>query len=163
MIETEKTKVEEIKPENNSEEIPKKLWAPKKYTEEWVLNELLKLLDELKSHKEYIYIWELFEDKDYTRSRYNEWLTKPKEDHTSRYWNNEDIVNISATIKEILETRAVKWLMKNELNATWTIFHLKNNYKWVDKHEVDNNHSWELSIWWILDTLWDKEVDLTKK
>ena len=30
--------------------------------------------------------------------------------------------------------------MKNTLNATSTIFHLKNNYKWVDKFETDNNN-----------------------
>ena len=29
--------------------------------------------------------------------------------------------------------------MTNKLNPTATIFHLKNNYKWVDKQEIDQN------------------------
>jgi hypothetical protein len=31
--------------------------------------------------------------------------------------------------------------MKNELNATWTIFHLKNNYWWVDKQVNENTNT----------------------
>ena len=30
--------------------------------------------------------------------------------------------------------------MKEELNPTSTIFHLKNNYKWVDKQEIDQRN-----------------------
>lgn len=30
--------------------------------------------------------------------------------------------------------------MKETLNPTSTIFHLKNNYKWVDKQEVDQRN-----------------------
>lgn len=115
------------------------------YTEEFVIKELKVLLKELKEHKDYIYIWELFEERDYWRQRFSEWTTKfPK---------NKEIQQNSDTIKDILETRAAKGLMKNELNATWTIFHLKNNYKWVDKHEVDNNIKWELNVGSILSDL----------
>jgi hypothetical protein len=48
---------------------------------------------------------------------------------------------MSDTLKEILETRAVKWAITNKLNPTMTIFHLKNNYKenWKDKSEVQND------------------------
>ena len=108
------------------------------YTEEFVLNELTLLLKTLKEDKEIIYLWELFEDKDYTRFRFSEWVKE--------YKDNEEIQRISHTLKEILETRAIWWAMKNKLNATSVIFHLKNNYKWVDKSEVDNNT--KLS-WWI--------------
>ena len=35
--------------------------------------------------------------------------------------------------------------MTNKLNPTATIFHLKNNYKWVDKIEIDQKteHSFQ--------------------
>ena len=112
------------------------------YTEEFVIQELSWMLETLKKDKDIIYIWELFSDKKYSRQRYSEWLTE--------YKNNKDIQQISDTIKEELETRAVKGLLKNELNPTWTIFHLKNNYKWVDKTEVDNNLNWNLTLWSIL-------------
>jgi len=115
--------------------------ADKIYTEEYVLEQVEILLKELHDNPDYIYIGELFEDKDYTRKRYNEWLTIPREDRVSRYWDNEEIASMSSTIKEILETRAVKWLLKNELNPTWTIFHLKNNYKWVDKQVTENTNT----------------------
>lgn len=102
------------------------------YTEEFVLNELQLLLKTLKENKEIIYLWELFEDKEYTRFRYSEWVKEYKE--------NEEIQRISHTLKEILETRAITWAMKNKLNATTTIFHLKNNFDWKDKSEVENKN-----------------------
>lgn len=100
-----------------------------KYNQEFVYNEIKSLLEELREEKDYIYIWELFQDKNYSRQRFSEWVKD--------YWHIESIKRDSDTIKEILETRAIKWAMKNELNATSTIFHLKNNYKWVDKQEID--------------------------
>ena len=119
------------------------------YTEEFMLNETKKLLEELKQHKEYIYIWELFEDKNYTRQRYNEGIRK--------FPDNEEIQKNSSTIKEILESRAVKGLLWNKLNATWTIFHLKNNYKWVDKQEIDQNTNMNVTM--DLETASDEELD----
>jgi hypothetical protein len=68
------------------------------------------MLKQLKDNKDYVYIGELFEDKDYTRFRYSEWV--------KTYSEVPEIQKLSHTIKEILETRAVKGLMKNELNAT---------------------------------------------
>jgi len=103
-----------------------------KHTQEFVIKELTLLLKTLKKDKDIIYLGELFEDKDYTRFRYSEW--------TKKYSKNETIVRLSHTIKEILETRAITGAMKNKLNASTTIFHLKNNYKWVDKQEIDNTN-----------------------
>ena len=112
------------------------------YTAEFVLKELQSMLDMLKEDKDIIYLWELFEDKNYSRQRFSEWLTE--------YKDNQEVQIISDTIKEILETRAVKWAITNKLNPTFTIFHLKNNYKetWKEKIEVDNNTniSWELKM-----------------
>lgn len=109
------------------------VWPPVVYTEEFVINELTSMLKELQDDKDIIYLWELFECKPYTRFRYSEWL--------KTYAEVEQIQELSHTIKEILETRAVKWAITNKLNPTFTIFHLKNNYKenWKDKTEVDNN------------------------
>jgi len=114
----------------------------KEYTLEFIQEELKLLLSALKEDEEIIYIWELFLEKDYTRFRYSEWIKK--------YENDEIVCETSHAIKEILETRAVKWAINGKLNPTITIFHLKNNYKWVDKSEVDSNHSGTISIWSIL-------------
>lgn len=103
----------------------------KEYTLEFIQEELTSLLNALKSDIEIIYIWELFLEKDYSRQRYSEWVDKYKDDEIVKY--------TSDTIKGILETRAIKWAMTNKLNPTATIFHLKNNYKWVDKQEIDQN------------------------
>ena len=103
----------------------------KEYTLEFIQEELTSLLNALKSDMEIIYIWELFLEKDYTRNRYAEWVNK--------YPDDEIVQTTSGTIKGILETRAIKWAMTNKLNPTATIFHLKNNYKWVDKSEIDQN------------------------
>ncbi len=103
----------------------------KEYTLEFIQEELTSLLNALKSDTDIIYIWELFLEKDYTRNRYAEWVNK--------YPDDEIVQTTSGTIKGILETRAIKWAMTNKLNPTATIFHLKNNYKWVDKQEIDQN------------------------
>lgn len=103
----------------------------KEYTLEFIQEELTSLLNALKSDIDIIYIWELFLEKDYSRQRYSEWVDKYKDDEIVKY--------TSDTIKGILETRAIKWAMTNKLNPTATIFHLKNNYKWVDKSEIDQN------------------------
>jgi len=119
------------------------------YTEDFVTEELKVLLKELKDRKDFIYIWELFEERNYWRQRFSEWTTK--------FPDNREIRENSDTIKDILETRAAKGLMKNELNATWTIFHLKNNYKWVDKQEIDQNTNMNLNV--NLDTASDEELN----
>ncbi len=109
----------------------------KEYTLEFIQLELTSLLSALKADTEIVYIWELFLDKDYSRQRYSEWVEKYKEDDCVR--------TTSDTIKGILETRAIKWAMTNKLNPTATIFHLKNNYKWVDKQEIDQNIKAEIN------------------
>jgi len=119
------------------------------YTEEFVIKELKILLKELKKNKEFVYIWELFEDRNYWRQRFSEWSNK--------FPDNEEIQQNSDTIKDILETRAAKGLMTNKLNATWTIFHLKNNYKWVDKREIEQ--SWWLDINLKFEEMNDEELD----
>lgn len=103
----------------------------KEYTLEFIQEELKSLLNALKNDEGIIYIWELFLEKNYTRNRYAEWVNK--------YPDDEIVQTTSGTIKGILETRAIKWAMTNKLNPTATIFHLKNNYKWVDKSEIDQN------------------------
>ena len=110
----------------------------KEYTLDFIQKELTSLLSALKADDDIVYIWELFTNKEYSRQRYSEWVDKYKDD---------DIVkDTSDTIKGILETRAIKWAMTNKLNPTATIFHLKNNYKWVDKQEIDQKTDWTLTI-----------------
>jgi len=120
-----------------------------KYTEEFVLEELSLLLNTLREDKTIVFLWELFEDKNYTRNRFWEWIKK--------YSSNEEIVRISGTLKEILETRAITGAMKNKLNNTSVIFHLKNNYNWKDKTEVDQNTNMNLNI--NVKELTDDELD----
>jgi len=100
-----------------------------KYTLEWIQEELLALLLELHDNKEIVYIGELFEEKEYSRSRFWEWCAKYQKDSLVSCTHKK--------IKDILETRAVIGGMKNNLNTAMTIFHLKNNYKWRDKQELD--------------------------
>lgn len=102
------------------------------------------LLKTLKENPDIIYLWELFENKCYSRQRYSEWLLL--------YPHNRELKDTTDAIKEILETRAVKWAMKGKLHATFTIFHLKNNFGWKDKTEVDQNIAWNMSI---ASILWD--------
>ena len=104
-------------------------WRPTEYTLDWIKEELEALLKALKDNEEIIYIWELFTNKEYSRQRYSEWI--------KAHWSDSEVSQLSDTIKDILESRAIKWAMTNKLNATSVIFHLKNNYKWVDKSEIE--------------------------
>jgi uncharacterized membrane-anchored protein len=122
--------------------------ATLKYTAEFVLEEMKSMVSLIKGNPDIVYIWELFDNKSYSRQRFSEWV--------KTYSDNEEIKEISDTIKEILETRAVKGAMTNKLNGTMTIFHLKNNYDWKDKSEVDSNVKGELNIATILWQIQDR-------
>ena len=114
-----------------------------KYTIEYVTEQLTTMVKDLKADGSIVYLWELFIDKDYTKQRFHEWAKD--------YPKDEVICRLSVTIKDILETRAVKWAMTGSLNANFTSFHLKNNYNWKDKIENINTNTnlnkdmWELS------------------
>ena len=103
------------------------------WTDEVVIDELNTMLSELTKKKEYIYIWELFEGKPYSRSSFIQQVSNRKD--------NQKIAQVYNTIKDILETRAVSWAMWGWLNATFTTFHLKNNYWWVDKQVNENTNT----------------------
>lgn len=122
--------------------------ATLKYTAEFVLEEMKSMVSLIKWNPDIVYIWELFDNKSYSRQRFSEWV--------KTYSDNEEIKEISDTIKELLETRAVKGAMTNKLNGTMTIFHLKNNYDWKDKSEVDSNVKGELNIATLLWQIQDK-------
>ena len=122
--------------------------ATLKYTAEFVLDEMKSMVNLIKGNPDIVYIWELFDNKSYSRQRFSEWV--------KTYSDNEEIKEISDTIKELLETRAVKGAMTNKLNGTMTIFHLKNNYDWKDKSEVDSNVKGELNIATLLWQIQDK-------
>jgi hypothetical protein len=122
--------------------------ATLKYTAEFVLEEMKSMVNLIRGNPDIVYIWELFDNKSYSRQRFSEWV--------KTYSDNEEIKEISDTIKELLETRAVKGAMTNKLNGTMTIFHLKNNYDWKDKSEVDSNVKGELNIATLLWQIQDK-------
>jgi len=108
------------------------IWIDK-WTDEVVIKELEQMFIVLTNDKEIIYIWELFEWKPYARSSFIQ--------QVSKRIDNPKIYSVYNTIKDSLENRAIKWAMTNKLNAASTIFHLKNNYKWVDKQEIDNTNT----------------------
>ncbi len=53
---------------------------------------------------------------------------------------------------------SLKWLY----NAQFAIFMWKNVFDWKDKTEVDNNHSWELTIVWAMMMKRKKQKDETR-
>lgn len=74
-------------------------------------------------------------------------------------WKDEHS-DFSDILEEILEEQAERlinmWLAGR---YNWTITKLLLAKHWyIEKQEVDNNHSWSLSIWSILETIqWKKE------
>lgn len=108
------------------------------YTEEFVKEELAKILAVILGDKTIVYIGEIFESLPYPRQNFSEWQEKFK--------NNREISDTIGRIKEILESRLVVGGLKNQLNPAMTKFNLINNYDWKDKTEVDNNIKGTLSL-----------------
>ena len=48
----------------------------------------------------------------------------------------------------------------DDYNSRWLLE--KTDKDFNPKQVVDNNLTWSVSIWWLLDSLWDNGVDLTK-
>lgn len=121
----------------------KKKTRPIIYTEEFVKNEVEKILEEAMENKELTVLGEIFENKAYSSQRFSEWAEKFK--------NNDEISESIKKIKDLFENRVNVGGLKNKLNPTMTIFNLKNNYGWKDKNETDittkgeslNNMSYE--------------------
>ena len=108
----------------------KKVTKPIIYTEEFVRGEVIKILNLILEDKNIVYLGEVFESLPYPRQNWSEWAEK-----------FSDIKDISDTIKrvdDILENRVNIGGLKGKLNPTMSIFNLKNNYGWKDKHEYDH-------------------------
>lgn len=124
---------------------------PTTYTETFVLREVQEILATIRSDSAIFYLWQVFEKRDYSQQRYSEWKRDYKE--------NQEISEAMVRIWEILETRVVVGAMKRELHPTITVFHLKNNYKWSDKMEVDQRNTNFTMLWiWELSELTDWEL-----
>ncbi len=54
-----------------------------------------------------------------------------------KYTDNSTIQRTIKRIRSTLEQRAANGAIRNKLNPTFTIFHLKNNYGWKDRQEHD--------------------------
>jgi hypothetical protein len=121
----------ELSPSFVADDEVKKKTKPIIYTEEFVREEVTKILDEIISNKEIVLLGEVFEKKAYTRQRFSEWAEEFK--------NIKEISDTIKKVKDILEERVNMGGLKNKLNPTMTIFNLKNNYGWRDKTEVDQN------------------------
>jgi len=113
---------------------------PKTYTRAFVLQEVKTMIREIQDDSNIFYLWQLFNKRNYSMQRFSEWR--------STFENNEEISEAIERIKELLETRVVVGAMKKELHSTITIFHLKNNYHWVDKTEIAQNISWDTLATW---------------
>jgi len=113
---------------------------PEKYTEEFVKEEVNKILSFVLEDKNMVYIGEVFENIPYPRENWSRWAK-----------DYSDVEEISHTIKrvnEILENRINIGGLKGKLNPTMTIFNLKNNYGWKDKSEIENSGETSMTIKW---------------
>ncbi len=129
---------------------------PKIYTRDFVLKEVTDMLNEIREDKDIFFLWQVFEKKSYSIKRYSEW----KKEHSK----DEEISETIEKIHDILETRVVIGAMKKSLHVTMTIFHLKNNFKWTDKVEINQKNAHPVPILWnpdgssILEEIQKKEL-----
>ena len=102
---------------------------PIKYTEDFCEKEVKNILDEILKNEKIILLGKIFEKKEYSYTRLDEWVLK--------YKNNQKISSAYKKIKEILETRVNDEGLHFKVNVAMAIFNLKNNYGWKDKTEQD--------------------------
>jgi len=117
--------------------IKKMITKPVIYTEEFVKEEVQKLLEEARN-SDMVILGELFENKDYSAQRFSEWATN--------FESCQDISESIKKIKELFENRVNIGGLTNKLNAAMSIFNLKNNYGYKDRSEVDQNIKGTLSL-----------------
>lgn len=53
-------------------------------------------------------------------------------------------------IRQEIEEDVAQWAMVWMYNPTVAVKNLSANFDWKDKSEIDNNHSWSISIWSLL-------------
>ena len=100
-----------------------------KYTLGFVQDELRNLLKKLIEDETIVYIGELFLDTDYPREYFSRWHEK--------YEDDEVVCHTIKKILNILETRVAKGAIYDQFNASFTKFHLINNFHWKDKTEQE--------------------------
>lgn len=107
-----------------------KLGQPDKWTAEKV-TEVVQQIDKMVKNKpEIIFIGEVFENLPYYRQLWSEWACNFKD--------NEFISDTIKKVDSILEGRVASGAMRNKLNASMSIFNLKNNYGWKDEFHNKN-------------------------
>lgn len=95
------------------------------------VNIILKdILADLLRRKSVFFLGELFEKRKEPTDYFSDWDNK----YSAK---NKEISLTIKKIRAILEQRAVVGAAKGGLNPTIIIFHLKNNYHWVDTHTFD--------------------------
>ena len=104
---------------------------PTIYTPSVVLEQLQGMLQQVNEDREIVYYGALFEDKPYSRAYFNELLVK--------YKSNRKITTTINAIKELLESRVITGAITGKYNPASTIFHLKNNYNWTDRQDIQLN------------------------
>lgn len=124
---------------------------PTIYTEEFVLEEVTKLLQDLLADKEVVYLGELFEARPYSRKRFSEWA--------KAFVDNIEISDTIARIQDILESRVNTGGLRKGLDSGMVKFNLINNYNWKDKSEVDQNVKGGLNLNLETKAAIDKAVD----
>lgn len=129
---------------------------PKIYTRDFVLKEVTDILNEIREDKDIFFLGQVFEKKNYSIKRYSEWRKE--------YSKDEEISETIEKISDTLESRVVTGAMKKSLHVTMAIFHLKNNFKWTDKVEINQKGGHPLPILWnpdgtsILEEIQKKEL-----
>ena len=106
------------------------------YTLEFCQQETEDLLKTLIWDENIITVAQLLSNKSYSQQRYYEWVKKYTKDRKDEEYS-ESIKENACKIVEIVEWRKQVWALTWKLNATFTIFDLKNNHGWKDRQEVD--------------------------
>lgn len=120
--------------------------ANKKYTEEFVLNEVTTLFDMVEKDEEIRSINGLLlrrnkkikKEDSYAPRRWYEWKRS--------FFDDEDIVRIMDLIDATVEERVVDGCLQGELSAPFGKFTMVNRHSWTEKSEVNANINGNISL-----------------
>lgn len=132
-------------------------WRPQHFTPEQIQEIYDDLLKYIEEEEDPTIVWFTSEYP----AIYSESLWRESYINKNFIWDHEEFSELRKKAIEKQESYIVKWVTKNQLNATMWVFRLKQPQHWyTDKQEIDQKTTLNV-VWEVLNDIWLTRPNLT--